>query len=169
MKLDHKLRILILFCCILPFKSEAQGGGGTPFPPPRVIKVYNIQGLAFGNFYTGSSGGTVVVTPYGTRSVTGSVMAMGGSFNQALFIIELLPGRLVQIMLGSGSTLYRNGGGGTMNVTLGPASRSNPFVTSAGHPFHNQVGIGGTLFVGNPAANPVGEYAGFFTITFIQE
>lgn len=169
MKLVNIYVLLTLISCCTTFKAYGQGGGGTPFPPPKVIKVYNIQGLAFGNFYTGSSGGTVVVNPNGTRSVTGSVMAMGGTFHQALFIIELLPGRLVQIMMDPTVTLYRNGGGGSMSMTLGPASKPNPFVTSAGHPFHNQVAVGGTLYVGNHVSNPIGGYSGSFAITFIQE
>ncbi|MDD2631085.1 MAG: DUF4402 domain-containing protein [Clostridia bacterium] len=141
----------------------------TPFPPPNQMEVYSVQQLNFGSFTTGAGGGTVVISPEGFRSSTGSVILMGGNFYQALFEIKLIPGRLVQIIVGPQVTLNRIGGGGSMNMQVGPTDKGSSFVTTLGHPFYNPVGVGGTLFVGNTTANPAGVYEGQFSVTFIQE
>lgn len=141
----------------------------TPFPPPNQMEVYGVQQLNFGSFTTGTSGGTVVISPEGFRSSTSTVILMGGNFNQAIFEIKLIPGRLVQIILGPQVPLNRIGGGGSMNMQVGPSDKGGSFVTSGGHPFFNPVKVGGTLYVGSTAANPAGAYEGQFSVTFIQE
>jgi len=141
----------------------------TPFPPPNQMQVFSMQELNFGSFSTGASGGTVVVSPEGFRTSTGSVILMGGNFNQAIFEIKLIPGRLVQIIMGPQVQLTRIGGGGSMNMQVGPSDKGTSFVTSGGHPFFNPVKVGGTLYVGNSLANPAGSYEGQFSVTFIQE
>jgi hypothetical protein len=94
----------------------------------------------------------------------------GGLGQPAIFIVELLPGRLVNIMISpQTTTLTRIAGGETMTMTIGPTDKGTSFVTSAGHPFRTPVQIGGTLHVGNIASNPAGEYTGTFNVTFIQE
>lgn len=144
-------------------------GQQTPFPPPNQLQVYGIQELNFGSFSTGASGGTVVISPEGFRSSTGSVILMGGMFNQAIFEVKLIPGRLVQIIVGPQIQLTRVGGGGSMNMQVGPTDKGTSFVTNSAHPFITRVNVGGTLFVGSSAANPAGSYEGQFSVTFIQE
>jgi hypothetical protein len=141
----------------------------TPFPPPNQMEVFSVQQLNFGSFTTGASGGMVVISPEGFRSSTGTVILMGGNFNQAIFEIKLIPGRLVQIILGPQATLTRIGGGGSMNMDVGPADKGSSFLTKGGHPFFNPVNIGGKLWVGSTTANPAGAYEGQFSVTFIQE
>jgi len=141
----------------------------TPFPPPKEIQVTAEQDLSFGRFYTGTTGGTVVVSASGVRSTTGSVVLAGGVSHAAVFVVNLLPGRLVSIQLGPTITLYRTGGGGSMTMAVGPTDKGLQFVTTGGNPFRNPVMIGGTLYVGSPSSNPAGDYSGGFTVTFIQE
>jgi hypothetical protein len=154
---------LFVFCCIT---ANAQN---RPFPPPNQLQVYSMQELSFGAFSTGASGGTVVISPSGIRSSTGSVILLGGGFYPAIFDIRLVPGRMVQIVLGASAQLDRLGGGGYMTMQIGPTDKGSSFVTSGGHPFRNPVAFGGTLYVGSDAANPPGQYQGYFNITFIQE
>ncbi len=161
--------LLLIPLIILLFFSQGSYAQNTPFPPPNQLQVFDMQALNFGSFSTGTGGGTVIISPQGFRSSTGSVILMGGFSNQAIFEIKLIPGRLVQIMLGPPATLFRIGGGGTMTMTLDATDRGSSFVTDGGHPFFNPVQVGGTLNVGPTAANPPGEYEGQFSITFIQE
>lgn len=157
--------VAVFFLCF----GQALWGQQTPFPPPNQLQVYGIQELNFGSFSTGASGGTVVISPEGFRSSTGSLILMGGNFNQAIFEVKLIPGRLVQIILGPQIQLTRVGGGGSMNMQIGPTDRGTSFVTTGGHPFITRVNVGGTLLVGSSAANPAGSYEGQFSVTFIQE
>lgn len=163
------LPVLVLFLFSLIFYPVCVNAQNTPFPPPNQMQVFGMQELSFGSFSTGISGGTVIISPEGFRTSTGTVILMGGNFNQAIFEIKLIPGRLVQIIMGPQVQLTRIGGGGSMNMQVGPADKGSSFVTNGGHPFFNPVNVGGTLYVGSSAANPAGAYEGQFSVTFIQE
>ncbi len=160
---------LWLFVLVVFFGNGLTQAQNTPFPPPNQIQVFGMQELNFGSLSTGASGGSVVINHTGSRSSTGSVILMGGGYNQAIFEIKLIPGRLVQIIMGPQVQLNRIGGGGSMNMQVGPSDKGTSFVTNSGHPFYNPVQVGGTLYVGNSTANPAGAYEGQFSVTFIQE
>ena len=140
--------------------------------PPRPIEVIvnPAQGLIFGAFYQGVSGGTVTVYSNGTRSVGGDIIQanLGYPFSPAIFEVEALPGTLISILNGPDITLYGSNGG-SMNLHIGESSRGSSFITNAVAPSTTQFALGGTLTVGNPLANPRGNYSGSFTVTFIQE
>jgi hypothetical protein len=165
-----RLTISITFLLFIILLSCASANAqNQPFPPPNQLQVYSMQELSFGSFSTGVSGGTVIINPSGFRSSTGSVILLGSGFYPAIFDIRLVPGRMVQITLGQVAQLQRLGGGGSMTMQIGPTDKGSSFVTSGGHPFRNPVAIGGTLNVGSDAANPPGEYQGYFYVTFNQE
>jgi len=161
---------LFLFLLVITFFGNSPiQAQNTPFPPPNQMQVFSMQQLNFGSFSTGASGGEVIISPEGFRTSTGSVILMGGNYNQAIFEIKLIPGRLVNISMGGQISLTRVGGGGSMNMQVGPCDKGLNFVTSGGHPFFNPVKVGGKLFVSDNLANPAGSYEGQFSVTFIQE
>jgi hypothetical protein len=141
-------------------------------PPPRPISIYvnPAQGLIFGAFFQGPTGGTVIISPGGSRSVTGSVVQanLGFPFSPAIFEVDANPGTLIAIMNGP-DVLLSGSNGGTLLLHIGGSSTGSPFVATATSPARTQVRIGGTLTVGNPLANPAGSYSGMFSVTFIQE
>ncbi|MCF6408020.1 DUF4402 domain-containing protein [Chitinophaga filiformis] len=141
-------------------------------PPPRPISVYvnPAQGLIFGAFFQGATGGTVTVFPDGSRSVTGSIVQanLGFPFSPAIFEVDANPGTLIQILNGPDVTLTGSNGG-TLSLHIGSSSTGSPFVATATSPARTLVRIGGTLTVGPPLANPSGSYSGLFSVTFIQE
>lgn len=165
-----KYFIPVLVLLILGMSNFEASAQGAPFPPPREISVFATQDLMFGEFFTGEAGGTVVVSPSGIRSSTGTVVLIGGHSQPAIFIVELLPGRLVHILINPQTIiLNRTGGGGTMSMSIGPPDKGTSFITHGGHPFRNPVQVGGTLHVGAITSNPPGDYHGTFHVTFIQE
>ncbi len=96
--------------------------------------------------------------------------------SQAIFDVVLVPGRLVSISWGfpTEEVTLTGSNGGSMRMKIGPTDKTSTgtnsaqFVTTGGHPFHNQVYFGGTLTVGSVSANPPGNYTGEFFITFHQ-
>jgi hypothetical protein len=146
-------------------------GQGAPFPPPNQLQAFNIQGLSFGSFYVGSTGGTVVISPTGVRTTTGTVLGLMADHGMpAIFNVQLLPGRMVHIQFGGTATLARMGGSETITISYFTSDKSgDSFVTSSGHPFINPVLVGATLNVGTTSANPAGDYHGVFSVTFLQE
>lgn len=158
--------MLLLFWVMGTRKLQAQ----PPPPKPLTIHANPAQGLIFGAFFRGPTGGTITVFPDGSRGVTGSITEahLGYSFSPAIFEIEVNAGTLVSIMNGPDVLLVGNNGG-TVTLSIGSASTGNSFVTTAVPPTRTQVRIGGTLTVGNPLASPSGNYNGSFSVTFIQE
>ena len=155
---------MLLFC----FAANVQAQP----PPPRPISIYvnPAQGLIFGAFFQGASGGTVIVYPDGSRSVTGSLVQanLGYPFSPAIFEVDANVGTVVSIMNGPDVTLTGSNGG-SISLHIGAASTGTTFITTAVSPSRTQVRIGGTLTVGNALANPSGNYSGTFSVTFIQQ
>lgn len=137
---------------------------------PGAISVYSVQDMSFGAFTQGATGGTVIITPAGVRSVTGTVLPlnMGVFYYQAIFEIDAPEGSIISIMNGPDETLSGSNGG-TMTLKLGASSPGSPFVTTVTQPLRTVVNIGGTLTVGDATAAPPGNYTGSFYVTFNQE
>jgi len=140
--------------------------------PPKPISIYAnpAQGLIFGAFFQGVTGGTIMVYPDGSRSVTGSVIAanLGFPFSPAIFEVDANPGTLISIMNGP-DIMLTGSNGGSIVLHIGTSSVGSPFIATATPPTSTQIRIGGTLTVGSPLANPAGSYSGMFSVTFIQE
>lgn len=160
------LSSILLLVASLPVSSFAQQ------LPPRPLSVYvnPAQPLSFGAFFQGPMGGSVIIYPDGSRSVTGDVVQanLGYTFSPALFEVEALPGTLVSILNGPDITLTGSNGG-SMRLRLGTSSPNSPFIVPTTAPSRTVVTVGGTLFVGSPQKNPPGSYIGTFNVTFIQE
>ncbi|WP_157986388.1 DUF4402 domain-containing protein [Chitinophaga alhagiae] len=136
----------------------------------QITAVSTAQQLSFGAFSQGNSGGTVTVNASGTRSSTGDVILvnMGVSYFPAIFEVEAAQGTIINIV--NGPDVPLNGSnGGSMQLHIGNADQTLPFVTTATPPARTSVKIGATLTVGARAANPPGNYSGTFSVTFIQE
>lgn len=165
----RSLYVMICTGAILLF-SHAKAKGQEL--PPRPISVYvnPAQGLNFGAFYHGNTGGSVLIYANGSRSVTGDVIQanMGSIYSPALFEIEANPGTLISILNGP-DVVLSGSNGGTMTLHIGSANPGSPLITTALPPDRTLVSIGGTLTVGNSLANPPGNYSGTFSVTFIQE
>lgn len=140
--------------------------------PPRPIAVYvsPVQGLSFGKIIMGASGGTVTVSPTGSRSSTGSVILVdnGVSWTPALFEIEANSGTLINIVNGPDAVLTGSNGG-SLTLEIGGSDPVSPFVIITSYPTRTYLRIGGTLIIGAPASNPRGSYNGTFIINFFQE
>ena len=158
--------LVILFLVLSRFTMLAQQ------PPPRPINVYvnPAQGLVFGAFYQGVTGGTVIMTPDGSRSSTGDIVLanLGFPFSPAIYEIDANQGTLITILNGPDVTLTGSNGG-TIRLHIGTARPTSPFITTAVPPAMTQVTIGGTLTIGPPLSNPSGSYSGTFSVTFIQQ
>ena len=140
-------------------------------PPPRPIRIdATAQGLSFGAFYIGAIGGTVVITPAGLRSATGDVvlLSLGFPFSAALFQVHANRGTVISILNGPDAVLTGIPSG-TMTLHIGGSNPSSPFVSNVNYNIAIPLYIGGTLTVGNSAANPPGSYTGTFDITLVRE
>jgi hypothetical protein len=138
--------------------------------PPRPIGVYALQTLNFGAFSTGITGGTVIITPLGSRSATADIIlvSLGYLYFPAIFELEGNPGSIVHFLAGPDVTLTGSNGG-SLTLIIGDSDAGDPIIINTAPPGRMQIRVGGTLFVGSPSANPAGSYTGSFLVTFIQE
>lgn len=139
-------------------------------PRPITVTVNMSQNLAFGAFYHFNTGGSVIINSDGSRSSTGDVVLLnlGYVYSTGLYDIVGNPGTLVSILNGPDAILTGSSGG-SMTLQIGNTDPSNPFIITTLPPASTQLRIGGTLLVGNPLANPPGNYSGTFDVTFVQE
>jgi hypothetical protein len=138
--------------------------------PPFTFAATTTQGLIFGTFFRGNIGGTVIINPDGTRSVTGDLVqsTLGVPFSPAIFEITAKKGSIVTILNGSTIKLHGNNGG-TASLKLGASIPPSPIIITAKNNEQTTIRIGGTLTVSGPLTTPSGSYSGNFYITFIQQ
>lgn len=150
----------------------ANTGNPNPNMPPQPFSVYTnpAQGLFFGAFFQGMAGGTVIIFPDGSRSATGDIILanLGYPFSAAIFEVEAQAGTRISILNGADEVL-NGSNGGTMTMQIGTSDPGTPFIITTTPPARTQVRVGGTLIVGNSLTNPVGDYYGTFSVTFVQE
>ncbi len=142
-----------------------------PNPPrPVMLTANNSFPLAFGAFSPGAGGGTVIISPGGTRTSTGDVILLnlGLTYSSAMFYIRANRGSVISLMISSPVTLIR-GGGGSLTLNLGGTQPASPFVTTLPWPQQTTLLVGGTLTVGPIGSNLAGQYNGTFSVTCIQE
>lgn len=155
--LTRVVSMLILMMTLVSIKTRAQTD----------ISVYTIQNMSFGAFATGNSGGTVVISSAGVRSVTGSVVPLnfGLQYGQAIFEIEAPAGTIISILNGPDAMLTGSNGG-TMSLRTGNTDPASPFNTTAIPPARTLLNMGASLTVGNATVTPPGSYTGTINITF---
>lgn len=137
-------------------------------PRPITVTVHLVQNLSFGTFYQGSTGGSVIISPTGSRSSTGDIVLLTGAFSEGLFDVVGNPGTIVSLLDGPDGTL-NGSNGGTLTVNIRNTDMLHPFIITTVPPSATVLSIGGTLYVGTPPGNPPGIYSGTFTLTFVQE
>lgn len=160
-----------LICLLLLFEMDGLKAQ-TPPPPPRPIEIFAdpLQGLFFGAVFRGPTGGSIIVFPDGSRSVTGDLQKAntGTPVSPAIFEIEANQGTIINIVNGP-DVLLNGSNGGTARLIIGNSNLGNTFITSTVPPQRTTLRIGGTLVVGGPLISPSGVYNGFFSVTFVQQ
>jgi hypothetical protein len=163
--------LLIVLLSGISMLSFAQTDPTDSLPDdPGAMSVTTVQNMKFGAFFQGAGGGTISISPSGSRSTTGSVTPINGgvTYYQASYEIEAPAGTIISIVNGSNATLTGSNGG-SMTLQLDASTPVSPFTTVVQPPLKTTVNLGGTLTVGSPAASPPGSYSGTFYVTFNQE
>ena len=123
--------------------------------------------LNFGRFSPESAGGDLRLSPDGARSVSGSIVLGAGLYNPATFYLTGQPEYTVSVSLPAGPVLLTNSESGqTMEIVnweANPTVESGVTIPTGGT---LDLNVGATLRVGNMTENPVGIYAGTYTVTF---
>ncbi len=123
--------------------------------------------LNFGKFFPQADGGQIEVSPEGTRQATGSTKLSGGTSSPASYEICGADGVNFTVILPPKPAVLSNADNSkTMTIDNW---QSSPSPGQGGLQLEGgtqQVKLGATLNVGSLDENPVGMYAGTFSITF---
>ncbi|MDX2432073.1 MAG: DUF4402 domain-containing protein [Bacteroides sp.] len=155
---------LLMFLCLSSLIDAQE------LPPRPVVINVTAQTLSFGAFTHGVVGGTVTISSSGTRSSSGDVilLSLGYSYSTTRYEVIANPGTIISILNGPNVSLPGSNGGSIL-LTVGASDPVSPFVTSTPPPLPTYLDIGGTITIGNTAANPPGSYSGTYDITFVQQ
>ncbi|MBP8959521.1 MAG: DUF4402 domain-containing protein [Bacteroidales bacterium] len=164
---------LILFLIVSGLWLKAQSvysASVTGHITAEVITVYSateISRMNFGRFYPGPEGGEIILTPESTVSVIGSVYKEDGSQTAASFYVSGHTGVSFTVTLPQEPVLLKHVSSARTMVISDWVSNPGPG-TGAGilQDGAQMVYVGATLKVGTLEDNPVGLYAGSYTITF---
>lgn len=154
-----------------PMPPRPPGSQQPPLPPrPITVSANPEQGLIFGTVFRGNTGGSVIVYPDGSRSVTGDIVEsnMGVPFSPAIFEVEANQGTIITILNGP-DVILNGSNGGSVTLRVGASSTGSPYITATTPPNRTTIRIGGILFIGGPLTSPSGSYSGNFYVTFIQQ
>jgi hypothetical protein len=159
-------RLTFQIALLFSFLSTAQVFGQEPPPRPATVTA-TAQGLSFGSFSQGATGGTVTVPASGGRTATGDVilLSLNPASSPAVFDVVGNPGTMLSILVWPASVLT---GPGSMTLQIN-SIYPTPFIINTTPPISTLMYIGGVLTVLSPGSNPPGTYSGTFNITFIQE
>ena len=153
--------IILLFAVSTEIKGQED--------PPRPPSITVAQDLSFGAFYHGAVGGTVTVSPAGSRTSTGDIVlvGLGYLFSPARYNVYSNAGTVISILNGPDVPLTWTSY--SMNLHIGTTLPLSPFVNPNPYSVPTELTVGATLTVGNALANPPGTYTGTFNITLVIE
>ncbi|HLN21846.1 MAG TPA: DUF4402 domain-containing protein [Bacteroidales bacterium] len=173
MKRLENLFFCLLLLLVVPVKLQSQNLSSatvTGHVTAEIIPVYTaaeIAQLNFGRFSPGPDGGEIIISPDGNLSVLGSIYKGTGIHNAAGFYVSgenyssvtiTLPDQPVVIQHVSGTrTMIVKDWNSNPGIGMGAGVLQNGSMT---------VYVGATLEVGSVEDNPVGIYAGTYSITF---
>jgi hypothetical protein len=128
--------------------------------------ITEVRQLSFGQFTPLGGGGTIIITPQGNRTTTGSIILKESTVSQNIFSISGSEKTNVSVILPENLIyLYHQNGVNSMYLDSWTANIPQEGSTSV-----NQniiIKIGCTLNIASIEANPVGIYQGSYPLTFI--
>jgi Domain of unknown function (DUF4402) len=136
------------------------------------LSFFSVEDLEFGSIVAGTTSGTVVMNPNGTRTVSGGVTAASGLNQPSRFAGRGTVGQTVQIsMVASPINITRVGGSETMQVSAFRVGTTTSAILISTTPLSFTIGsatgifnfpVGATLTVNPNQAE--GNYQGTFSI-----
>lgn len=133
----------------------------------EALEAVETSQLNFGSFAPVADGGSIVITPEGTRSWMGLAVLSKGTHNAASFNVTGENNATFSISLPVAPVILTNTSNAkTMTVTdwvSDPPQGNGAGILEQGS---KTINVGATLIVGSIQDNPKGIYTGTYTITF---
>lgn len=157
--LKNAIKVAIVSSAVLTASAQAAtDNANATATVVTTLTIATATNLVYGNLAPGASGGTLVMSPAGVRSTTGTVITYSSTFNAASFNVAGTADATYAITLPSNGTVtLSDGGANTMAVN---DFTSNPSGTGTLTGGAETLYVGATLTVGS------GQAAGSYSTTF---
>ncbi|MFP4470101.1 MAG: DUF4402 domain-containing protein [Bacteroidales bacterium] len=133
----------------------------------EVLTATETDQLNFGRFSTDVSGGDIIISPDGNRTIQGSIIGVAGAYGPGVFQVTGAPEASFTVQLPQGpAVLIHQQTSKTMLVEdwiTDPPLENGPVTLSNGE---RVISLGATLNVGSYDDNPIGIYSGTFQLVF---
>ena len=162
----YKETFLLLLLTFSVFEIKAQENP----PVPIEVEVRAAQFLNFGSFTVGPNGGTVTVSPSGSRTSNNDIylLNLGATHSYAIFDVYANPGTIIEIQPHMETTLSGPSGSDVrLKVDIYQDIIPGPTFIVTESP--KEVIVGGSLHINSQAAGPPGSYNGNLRLTFIHQ
>ncbi len=124
--------------------------------------------LNFGKIIPEASGGSVVISPNGERTASGSILLMDETYSAGRFTVAGVPSSLVSIILPQTPQrlILSNG---NSEITVDAFTSDVPVGGQVVRQLDGktEISIGATLLIGNGLSNPAGYYTGTYEVVFM--
>lgn len=159
--------ILLLSCTVLETRAQQSVSARATAEVIEALATMETAQLNFGRFSPETQGGLIIMTPDGVRTTQGTIILAAGTHNAASFYITGQYEATFSISLPLGPEILRNvSNEKTMSVSNWQSTPSQGIGVGKLVGGEMTVHIGATLSVGDMNANPVGMYAGTYSVTF---
>lgn len=166
----YKSLLLIVLASLYFLQGKCQQVALSITASGTALKVTVRQEISFGAFTQGASGGSITISPEGTRIASGTVVPLnfGSTYLPLILEIEGPKGSIVS-MLTDETTLLTGSNGGVMKLKLRRSNPMMPFIISEDALAKSVIKLGAELVAGNLIESPPGNYSGSLHISFVVE
>ncbi|MFZ4400312.1 MAG: DUF4402 domain-containing protein [Bacteroidales bacterium] len=162
------LKSLILYAIVfVSLNTSAQGTiSATAYAQiVPLIGVTEIQQLSFGQFSPIASGGSITITPQGSRTTDGSVVVTEAAVHQGVFSVSGTQDNKLNVLLPITPVyIYHQNGVNFMYLDSWTVEMPNGGTSESNKNFI--VNIGSTIHVSPIESNPIGFYLGTYPVVF---
>jgi len=166
----YKSPLMMVLVCLCFIQGKSQQVGISVTPNGTALQVTVRQEINFGALTQGQSGGSIIISPEGTRTSSGTVVPLnfGSTYLPLILEIEGPKGSIVS-MLSNEITTLTGSNGGIMKLKMKGSNPIMPFYITDDAPAKSIIKIGAELIVGSSIESPPGNYSGTINISFVAE
>ena len=164
------MMVLVFFCAVPHLRAQDEVNATATAEVIEALTTREMTQLNFGRFSPETEGGKIILTPDGVRTAVGTVNLAGGTHNAASFYITGQYEATFSITLPIEPAVLTNPK--TNKTILVSEWKSLPAPGMSAGKLEGGgmiVRIGASLTVGDMTANPVGIYAGSYSVTFTYD
>lgn len=162
--------LLVLFLAVFSLTGYAQTSvlGKMEVELAVPVTATETELLNFGKIVAEAGGGSVVISPNGERTASGSLLLMDEIYSAGRFTVAGVPNSLVSVLLPQTPQRLTLSNGSSeiyVDAFISDIPVGGQVIRQADG--KAEISIGATLLIGNGLSNPAGYYTGTYEVVFM--